>query len=160
MLPLAIPTPVGAKVTANEVLAPALSVVGVVSPFRLNPGPLMVFAKIVTLVPPVLVRVTFRLLVGAWTLPKAMLAGSGERLPWVTAVPESGMLKVGALELMVRLPLAAPAAVGAKVTVKEILSPALSVFGRDNPFRLNPTPVMESAEIVTLLRPLFVSVSV
>jgi hypothetical protein len=69
------------------------------------------------------------------------------------------MVKVPALELIVRLPLAAPAAVGAKLTVKEVLSLALSVFGRDSPAKVNPVPVMESAEIVMLAAPVLVNVT-
>jgi len=91
-------------------------------------------------------------------LPKAMLAGLGTRLPCVIHVPESGMFKVGALEMMVRLPLTAPAAVGAKVTAKAILLPGATVVGRDNPARLKPVPLMESAEIVMLATPLLVNV--
>lgn len=92
-------------------------------------------------------------------LIKLMLAGLGKRFPCVMHVPESGMVNVGASETMVRLPLARPATVGAKVTLNEVLSPGLSVLGRDNPARLNPAPLMESAEIVTIVPPLLVTVS-
>ena len=60
-LPLAAPFVVGAKSTVNEVLWPAVSVKGKDKPLRLNPVPLAVAAEIVRLVPPVLVRVSDKL---------------------------------------------------------------------------------------------------
>ncbi len=60
-LPLAAPFVVGAKSTVNEVLWPAVSVNGKDKPLRLNPVPLAVAAEIVRLVPPVLVRVSDKL---------------------------------------------------------------------------------------------------
>lgn len=92
-------------------------------------------------------------------LPKATLAGLGSRLPCMIHLPESGIVRAGTFEMMVRFPLAAPAAVGAKVTVKEILLPGAMVVGRDNPARLKPLPLTESAEIVMLAAPLLVNVS-
>lgn len=67
-----------------------------------------------------------------------MLAGFGERPPCVTPVPERGMLSVGLepFEVMVTLPLTAPAAVGLNNTVNDVLWPALSVIGSDSPLRL------------------------
>lgn len=90
-----------------------------------------------------------------------MLDGFGDKLPWVTPVPESGMLSVGfdPFEVIVMLPLTAPAADGANLAVNEVLCPALSVRGNVNPLMLNPVPVVEAAEIVTLVPPLLVKVS-
>jgi hypothetical protein len=47
-------------------------------------------------------------------LPKARLVGFAIKSPWVTPVPESGMLKLGfdPFEVILTLPLAAPLAVG------------------------------------------------
>jgi hypothetical protein len=59
-LPLAAPLAVGEKRTVNDVLWPAANVKGKVSPFKLNP-PLAAAAEIVRLVPPVLVRVSDKL---------------------------------------------------------------------------------------------------
>ena len=61
-LPLAAPLVVGEKSTVNDVLWPAFSVKGKVSPLKLNPVPLAAAAEIVRLVPPVLVSVSDKLL--------------------------------------------------------------------------------------------------
>ena len=57
------------------------------------------------------------------TFPNARLLGFGERVPGVTPVPESEMLRLGfePLEVMLTLPVTLPLAVGAKVTVNEVL---------------------------------------
>lgn len=71
-------------------------------------------------------------------------------------VPESGIVKFRfePSEVIVRLPLDVSIPAEAKSTVKEVLVPGLIVIGTAKPFRLNPGPVMESAEIVTLVPPL------
>jgi hypothetical protein len=70
------------------------------------------------------------------------------------------MLKLGfdPLEVMLTLPLAAPAAVGEKNTENEVLWPAVNVTGKDSPLKLNPMPLALAAEIVMLGPPLLVSV--
>lgn len=156
------PVAVGAKVTVNDVLWPAERVSGKVRPLRLNPVPLAAAAEIVRLDPPVLVRVSDRLvLLPVCTLPKARLVGFGDSVPWVAPVPESGMDSVAllALELMVKVPLAAPAAVGVKTALKVALCPALSVAGRPGPVKLNPLPLAAALLMVTLSPPLFVTVT-
>ncbi len=57
-LPVTPPTEVGANFTLNEVLCPAPSVIGSVSPLMLKPVPLAELCERVTEDPPVLVRVT------------------------------------------------------------------------------------------------------
>lgn len=82
MFPLAVPVVAGAKVTLNEALCPAASVTGSERPLKVNPVTLTDAAEIVTLVPPLLVRVSdWLLLVPTVTLPKLMLLGLGERPP-------------------------------------------------------------------------------
>ena len=83
------------------------------------------------------------------------------RVPCVTPVPESGMLKLEPepLEVMLTLPLAAPLAVGLKSTVKDVLWPAVNVTGRVSPLKLNPVPLAAAAEIVRLDPPVLVKVS-
>ena len=61
-LPLAAPLAVGANNTVNDVLCPAFKVTGTVRPLRLNPLPLAEAAEMVSALPPVLVRVSERLL--------------------------------------------------------------------------------------------------
>jgi hypothetical protein len=76
-------------------------------------------------------------------------------------VPESGIPSVESdpFEVTLMLPLAAPLAVGAKVTVNEVLWPAVKVNGRVRPLKLNPEPVADAAEMVRLDPPELVSVS-
>jgi hypothetical protein len=57
-VPLAAPVDCGAKPTVKVVLCDALRVNGVVRPLRVNPVPLMLACEMLTLEPPVLVRVT------------------------------------------------------------------------------------------------------
>src|SRR5208283_1903687 len=159
-LPLAAPLVVGEKSKVNDVLWPAVSVTGKDSPLKLNPVPLAAAAETVRLDPPVLVSVSDKLvLLPTWTLPNARLVGFAVSVPWVTPVPESGMLKLGfePVEVMLRLPLAAPLAVGEKSTVNVVFWPAAKVKGKDRPLKLNPVPLAVPAEIVRLVPPVLVS---
>jgi len=127
-----------------------------------NPVPLTVAAEMVTVGPPVLVRVSERfVLLPTCRLPKARLVGVAVRVPGATPVPESAMLRLGfdPLEVMVTLPVAAPAAVGANFTENEVLWPAVRVTGRDRPLKLNPVPLALAAEMMRLDPPVLVSVS-
>lgn len=96
------------------------------------------------------------------TVPNAKLVGFADRVPSVTPVPESGILRLESdpLDVMVTLPLAVPLAVGENSTVNEVLWPAPSVKGRLSPLRLKPLPLALAAEIVRLVPPELVSVSV
>lgn len=94
------------------------------SPLRLNPVPLTPAAEIVRLLPPLFVRVSLSdFEVPTVTLPNARLVGLGVNAPCASPVPESGMLKFGLLpfEVMLMLPLTLPLAVGANLTVNEVL---------------------------------------
>ena len=160
-LPLAAPLAVGDKSTVKDVLWPAVSVTGKVSPLKLNPVPLAVAAEIVRLVPPVFVSFSGKLvLLPTCTLPNARLVGFAVSVPCVMPVPESGILKLGfaPLEVMLTLPLAAPLAVGEKSTVKDVLWPAVSVTGKVSPLKLNPVPLAVAAEIWRVVPPLLVRV--
>jgi hypothetical protein len=77
-------------------------------------------------------------------VPKLRLVGLEVSAPAAAPVAESGILKVGfeAVEVMVTVPLAAPATVGAKATLKLALWPAAKVTGAAMPVRLNPTPLV------------------
>jgi hypothetical protein len=65
-----------------------------------------------------------------------------------------------ALEVMAKLPVTAAPAVGENFVLKLTLWPAVSVAGKVKPLRLNPEPVVLAAEIVTLVAPELVRVSV
>jgi hypothetical protein len=162
-VPLADPLALGAKTTVNDVLWPALNVKGRLRPLRLKPLPLAAAAEIVRLEPPLLVKVSDKLeLFPTCTVPNAKLVGFADRVPCVTPVPESGMLRLEfePLEVTVTLPFAAPLAVGENNTVNEVLWPAPNVKGRLSPLRLKPLPLALAAEIVKLVPPELVSVSV
>jgi len=87
-----------------------------------------------------------------------MLLGVGERPPWVIPVPESGIVKAefDALDVIVTLPLALPAALGLNRMLNDALWPPFSVIGNDSPLMLNPLPLTDDAEIVTLSPPVLV----
>ncbi len=98
----------------------------------------------VTVEPPVLVTFSDKdVLLPTVTLPKLKLAGLGDRSPGEIPVPDNGMVSVGleALEVMVTLPLALAAEVGANFTLKLVLCPAVRVSGAVIPLRLNPVPL-------------------
>ena len=159
--PLADPLAVGAYVTVNEVLWPAFKVTGSESPLMLKPVPLALAAEMVTLDPPEFVSVSDRFaLLPTCTLPKARLVGAAVNPPCVTPVPDKGMASVGLdpLEVMVTLPLADPLAVGAYVTVNDVLWPAFNVTGSESPLMLKPVPLALAAVIVTLEPPELVKV--
>ena len=157
-LPLAEPLADGAKSTEKDVLWPGLSVTGTVRPLRLNPLPLAEAAEIVRLVPPEFVSVPesdFE--PPTTTLPKLKLVGFEVTCPWVTPVPERGTESVGlpALELIVSVPVAAPALAGANLTLNVVDCPPARVVGNDGPVKLNPLPEADALEMVTLAPPVF-----
>jgi hypothetical protein len=79
------------------------------------------------------------------TLPTATGTGATLSVPAVVdPVPAREIVNVGldAFELTVTLPLALPADVGAKVTVKLALCPAASVAGTEIPVTVNPVPLI------------------
>ena len=87
------------------------------------------------------------------TLPKLRLAGFDPSAPGVTLpVPVRGMVRVGleALEVMVTVPVALPAAVGVNLTVKGTLFPAAIVTGSDNPLTVKSELFVVAAVTVTL----------
>jgi hypothetical protein len=162
-VPVNVPTDVGAKVTVNVVLCPAVSVTGVVIPEMLNPVPVAATAEIVALVPPVF------LIVSVWldVCPTVMLVyvklvGDAVKVAGVTAVPLEGIDKLGfdAFEVTVAVPVNVPALVGANFTVNVVLCPAVNVTGGVIPETLNPVPDAPTAEIVALVAPVFLIVSV
>jgi len=77
-------------------------------------------------------------------------------------VPLSGTFSVEfpALDVMAKLPVTLPLAVGENFVLKLTLWPAVSVVGKVKPPTLNPEPVVLAAEIVTLVPPELVRVSV
>ena len=70
------------------------------------------------------------------TVPKLMLVGLVVRSPAATPVPESPMLVVPLVVAKAILPLALPAVVGAKLTLKFALCPTAKVTGAVMPLML------------------------
>jgi hypothetical protein len=79
------------------------------------------------------------------TLPIATGAGAAVSVPAVVdPVPAREMVRVGfdAFEVTVTLPVTLAVDVGAKVTVKVALCPAVSVTGAVIPLRVKPVPLI------------------
>ena len=161
-LPLAAPLAVGVNSTAKDALCPAASVTGLKGTLKLKPVPLALTAETDMLVCPEFVNVSDKLmLLPTWTLPNERLVGVGVSVAWATPVAVSGMLKLEFMpfEVMLTLPLAAPLAVGAKSTVKDVLCPAASVTGLKALNKPKPVPLALTVEIETLVPPVLVNVS-
>jgi len=161
-VPLAAPDAVGAKLTVNVALCPAVRVTGVVIPLTVNPVPLTLTCETVTLDPPVLVIVSDKgSVLPTVTLPKLRLVGFEVNAPAAIPVADSGIVRVGleAVEVTVTLPVTLPAAVGVNFTDKVVLCPAVSVKGVVIPLSVNPVPVTLTCETVTLEPPVLVIVS-
>jgi hypothetical protein len=161
-LPLVAPAVVGANFTPNVAFCPAVNVSGVESPVTLNAAPVTVADETVTLAVPVFVKVTFVVpVLPTSKLPKLTEDGFAARLPCVP-LPVSATVTVEsfALLLIVMLPVAAPAVVGANVATKLVLCPAAIVCGVEKPLMLNPAPDATTCETVALAVPEFVSVIV
>jgi hypothetical protein len=79
-----------------------------------------------------------------------------------SAVPVSGIDKLGfdAFDVTITVPLNVVMLVGVKVTVNVVLCPGVNVTGGVIPEMLNPVPDSATTEIVALVPPVLVSVSV
>ena len=162
ILPVAAPAAVGENFAVKVVVCPAESVAGTDSPVMLNPIPDALPCEIVTLAVPEFVKLMVTdPLAPTSRLPKLMLDGFAVRLP-CTPVPVSGIEIVGSLALLVivMLPEAVPAVVGANCATKLVLWLAASVNGVESPTAVKPPPLAATVEIVALVLPLFVSVMV
>ena len=93
---------------------------------------------------------------------KLRLVGAGVRTAAPTAVPVKGIAKLGfeALDVTVTVPLALLGEVGENVTVNDVLCPGFNVTGGVMPEMLKPVPDTVAAEIVALVPPVLVTVSV
>jgi hypothetical protein len=161
--PLALPADAGVNFTLKVATCPGVRVTGGEMPLALKPVPLAATPEIVTLLPPVFVRDSVSAsFAPTTTLPKLRLVGFAPTVPGVTPVPVSGIVSVGfvAVEVTVTLPVALPAEAGSKPTLKVAPCPAVKVSGAVMPLMLNPVPLAATAEIVTLVVPVFVTVSV
>ena len=119
----------------------------------MKPDPLKAACEIVTLEPPEFVSVADSDCVPPRvTVPKARVVGLEVIAPAVAPVPDNGTVRFGleAFDAIVTLPLAEPEALGANVTVKLVLCPAVNVSGVLIPPTVKPDPLPATCEIVML----------
>jgi hypothetical protein len=150
-------------VTVKLVVFPAARAIGVVKPETLTPVPEIAILEIVALSLPVFVTFTVCVAVlPTVTVPKAIEAGDTVSPAAVVPVPlratNSGEL--GALLVIVIVPVSWLSTVGLKAAETLALWPALNETGSLGPEAVNPVPVTEIAETVNISVPLFVSVTV
>jgi hypothetical protein len=162
-LPVALPVAAGANFTLKLTLCPLLSVRGKVNPLRLKPVPDAAAAVIFRLEPPEFVKVSVMVwLFPTTTLPKFREEGLADNAPSAAPLPLKEMFSVGLdpSDVIVTLPVALPAAVGANFALKLTLCPEFSVTGSARPLRLNPLPDALAPVIFKLDPPELVKVSV
>jgi hypothetical protein len=142
---LTAPVTLGLNVTVNGTLWPTVIVTGSDNPPTLNTE-LFVLAAVTVTLAPLAVRLPDPVpLVPTTTLPMPRVPGA--TVSWPAAevpVPDSGIVKVGldAVDVIVTLPLAAPAVSGANETLKLALCPDVNVTGTVIPLSVNPVPLM------------------
>jgi hypothetical protein len=166
-LPLAAPLAVGAKSTVKDVLCPAASVTGMKGTLKLKPRPLALALEIETLVPPVFVNVSDKLvLLKTWTLPNERLVAFGASVPAIIPLPDKltdTVFPFPWFEPVVpkaTLPLKEPVAGGAKVTAIDVEVPAANKSGNGLLLIANPAPLRVALFIVTSDPPEFVRTTV
>jgi len=138
------PATTGLKVTVNDALCPAGMVNGSDKPL-ITKSELFELAAVTVTFAPLAVKVPVAdPLVPATTLPSAMGDGVAVSTPAVVVpLPVKGMVKLGSepVDVTVTLPLALPADVGVKVTLKVALCPAVRVTGVEIPLTVKPVPL-------------------
>ena len=159
------PVDVGLNVTVYVALDPAAIVTGNDSPLITNSEPTTFTPESMTLAVAAVSCPVAVALVPTATFPAtATVVGTAVSVPPVAAtdVPLSGIAKLGfdAFDVTVAVPVNVIADVGAKVTVNVVLCPAVNVTGGVIPEMVNPVPDAATAEIVALVPPVLVSVSV
>lgn len=139
------PVTCGLKFTVNGVLCPARMTTGSDKALTVNCELFELTAVIVTFAPLAL-RLPEAVPVDPTnTLPTPRVAGEAVSCAVaVVPVPETGMANDGldAFEVIVTLPLAAPAVGGVKVTLKARVCSALRVSGVEIPLRVKPVPLI------------------
>jgi hypothetical protein len=151
----------GANFNVNGTLCPAGMLNGKDTPLRTNSELVEVAEDTVTLEPlalnvPVLLRLD-----PTTTLPKLTDPGETDSWPALVPVADNATLTFGleALDARFSVPLAAPADFGANEMESVRLCPAVRVCGSVMVIRLNPVPLTDAWEIVTLEPPALVTVS-
>ena len=161
ILPVTFPAVVGAKVAANVTLAPGL-IDCAPNPLKPKPAPEALAPVIFTTAFPELVRVMFcdefppTAILPNGTFVGLIVKPGCDCVPVPLSAIASG--EFGASLAIEMLPVAAPAAVGANFTVKEVLCPPFNVVA-ESPLMLKPAPDGEPDEIAMLPVPVLVRVT-
>lgn len=142
------PLLVGAKTTSNATVWPALMVIGSDMPEIENCELLLLAEETVTLPAVAVIVDACVVLVPTFTLPKLNVLGAILSFPIAMPVPVKNRLRPAPSTKI--LPLAGPAACGAKETLRATVCPVASVTGRLGPLTENPVPVNCSAVMVLL----------
>jgi hypothetical protein len=146
ILPDAFPPLVGVNVAVTVAVLPGAITNPFETPVALNPtlAPTMVTPETVIFELPAFVRVAVNpALLPTLTLPKLRLVVLEFKTNvCATPAPEMGIKSGEVALLFVRdtEPFTVPAALGAKVTLNEVLPPALIFAGTVNPLMLKPVP--------------------
>jgi len=152
---------VGVKLTVKAVDFPGANVRGIARPVRPNPVPGPPTCVTLRLALPGFVSVIVCELV--WptvTVPKLTLPGATEICGWTpTPLSEIGSGEFAAVLITDALPVAFPATVGVKVTLKLAACPADNVTSGAEPLRVKPLPATLTCEMLTAALPVFVSVT-
>lgn len=163
--PVAAPPAVGANFTSRVTAKEGFRVSGKVAPETVKPVPLMVDELIVTAAVPVEVNVIGSVAdEPSLTVPKLRLPVLSASVEVVAEVPVplNGTVSVvclAALLVMVSVPAAAFADVGANVTFRVAVCFGLIVIGRVPEATLNPVPLMAAALMVNVAVPVEVIVT-
>jgi hypothetical protein len=163
-LPLAGPEICGAKLTLTDLVAPAATASGNVTPLMLYPVP-VTFPDVTEIAPvPLFVRITGSVLeFPVNTLPNVSEVGETLSRNVAGAAPEPVSVTVGApvAELLVTVtePFKAPVVVGANTTLPTAEAPGTSVSGTMNPLTLYPAPDGVIAVMLRSAVPVFFSVN-
>ena len=161
ILPVAAPAVFGANVTGIDRVCPGVRVFGSPVAPREKPVPVMVGPLTVTAAVPDAVSVTANdFVVASVTLPKANVVVLSVNCDVAaTPVPESAIVDVVELLVIVIFPVTDPAVFGANVTGTDRVCPGARVFGSPVVPSENPVPVMVAPLTLTGTFPDEVSVT-
>jgi len=159
-VPLRPPVVAGLKTMPNVIACEGLRVTGAPAPVRLYPVPPAAICEICTSELPVLVIVSFSvLLIPSSTLPKFTLVLLSEMVR-VAATPDplkaNAVGEPGALLTILMLPVADPVAVGWNCALNVFDWPGFNEAGSVKPVALKPAPVALTCVMVSVPLPVFV----
>ena len=162
MAPLAAPADVSFNDAVKFALCPAAIFRGVVIPETPMPEPVALTLEIVNGESPEFAsRIVWVVVAPVGTSPKltddGVRVSCGDEAAVAVALQPTASGEFAALLIMVNVPEAFPAAVGLNVALRLALAPAARLTGNKRPDREIPEPEADTAEIVMLDDPEFVS---